>query len=424
MSFVVNHKKAKKTDRGFTLIEVAIGLAILGILTIPVVQGYKLYLAEKIITESSSRLSTIQSALQKYAIMYGHYPIPAERNLGMGDAGFGTAYTGVIPTCSTGIEPICRTIIGSRDASIPPDGVADPVLIGDVPFATLGLPQKFISDGYKNKFTYAITESLVTSATFGDSLGAIKLLDRNSADGDDDDRFIPGSDAHYVIISHGKNRKGAFTMNGVLAAPCNGTGIDLENCDGDAIFTSNKDDIGAPGNSVYERFSSEVAGSGYYDDYIAASRTTNSGIWVRTANTANIFNTESKRIRIGTGGTPTALVEVMDGNVLATDALHVTRICAFSGCDNAGLNDFNVEDPALYVDPPSRVFDPAVFGGTPLSTHINRPGGGINCGDQGVSGIRYTDENCSNLAPIPPPSMGSCAVGATGVDASGTLICL
>jgi len=414
--------RSESSADGFTLIEVTIGLMIVGILSIPLMQGYKIYMAEKIIDESSGRLSTIQSALQKYAVMYGHYPIPSERNLGIGDLGFGQPYTGAIPTCASGLEPICRTIIGSRDAVLPAG--PDPVLIGDVPFAALGLPEKFIKDAYKNKFTYAVTETLVTQASFGDSLGAIRILDRNALDGDDDDRNYPGSDAHYVLVSHGKNKKGAFTVDGQLVSTCNPPGVDIENCDGDAIFISNYDDIGTGIDAVYERFSSFVEGTDYYDDYIAATRSTNSGIWVRTANTSDIFNTEGRRIRIGPGSSPSAYLEVTDGNVLAS-TLHASRLCPFSGCENAGTNDSGSEN-VLYqspLDPPSRVFDPAIFGGTPDATHVNLPGGGLNCGHQGVSGIRRADEDCSNLAPNPPPAMGGCGVGATGVDGSGALIC-
>lgn len=409
--------------KGFTLLEVAIGLIILGLLTTPAIHLYRLYVIDKTRQQSDGHLIVIQSALQKFAIRNGRYPVPAAFNLGPGDTGFGREYTGTINNCTIGMDTVCRTT-GHRNM-VPPAG-NDPVLVGTVPFAALGLPLRYARDGYLRKFTYAVTESLTATASFADGNGVIRILDRTGASAPD-----VADNAHYALVAHGADGKGAFNLNGTLNAPCTAAlGADTINCSNSATFNTNFEYVGVAPDINYRRQEYTPAGALHYDDYVRYTTTTTRDTWTQTANLPDIYSRNSGNVRIGPGvGLPTIKVQVM-GNVRANQ-LNTTRLCAYAGCDTPG-SVTGLFAPAW----PPNVFLPEILGGYPNPNNAGKAGGGINCGDKGMTGIANSSEICGfnsfSTGFTLGPTCAACASGlvcptgtwARGTDASGHLVCV
>ena len=422
-------------NRGFSLIEVAIALIVVGLITAPMIGAYHIYKMNKQITQSQGYLQVIDKALRQYVNEKGRYPLPAVRNLTEASPLYGQPYLNTpaslaaMPTCAAtgGDTNVCKT---------PSPGIAGQMIyIGDVPFAALGLPKMFFRDGYGSKFTYAVSARLTNAATFAQNGGVIRVLDRSG--GPANNSRIGGVDAvHYVVVSHGPDRVGGFGLFGALPLACTGPGQDRENCDNDGTFNNNFAILDPANPSSYARYASMPAGAEHYDDYLTFSTTSGGGIWnMVTASDTNISTSTGGNVLIGAAtSAPVAKLEVraytpsLPGNVQA-DRLETNRLCALGACPSAAA--------AAVPSPYKRnAFDPGIIGGTPYVTTTTDPlgntveianyqGGGIHCGNKLLSGIANAEESCSNNA-NPGFSVGaSCPNGtqAKSIDINGNLVC-
>lgn len=131
---------------------------------------------------------------------------------------------------------------------IDPDGIADngdEVLIGDVPFATLGMSFDQLIDPYLNKLTYAVSRSVSYSdpGTGGTGLpvafgsGAGGALDGASPPGsiiiNDSIGTTLTNQARFALVYHGLNGRGARNKFGNISANCSNEAdaVEGENCD-------------------------------------------------------------------------------------------------------------------------------------------------------------------------------------------------
>src|ERR1039458_6623434 len=93
------------TDKshGFSLIEVAIGLLIIGIIIAPMMDAWAVYKKQQEYSLTTGNLATIKTALQKYVLNTGTYPAPGDPGLASANANFGqeTALAlAAIPACA------------------------------------------------------------------------------------------------------------------------------------------------------------------------------------------------------------------------------------------------------------------------------------------------------------------------------------
>lgn len=285
---------------GFSLIEVAIALVVIGLLLVTALQMYNIYSKNKILREVRTDLQVVQTALQRYVYRYGRYPLPSPRNAAQGSSDYGREVTWPVTTnCSSAAATagaVCITHNGAVDTAADGDASPDYVLIGDVPFATLGIKYNNTIDPYGGKLIYAVTANLTQSgASYNNSWGAIEVLNENAAG----TVFSTSpSRAHFIIVSTGPDKKGAFGISGKLIEPCGAAaGTDQENCDLDAVFVSNQS-ISNSKPRIYE-----AAGPNHFDDYTGYINSTNSGIWTRVAATTigqiDITSTNPENIKIG-----------------------------------------------------------------------------------------------------------------------------
>ncbi|QLG89656.1 prepilin-type N-terminal cleavage/methylation domain-containing protein [Chitinibacter bivalviorum] len=207
MSNIQNSNKRSRTkakSSGFTLVEMAIVLLVVGLLMAGLLGPLSAQLEARRISETKSSLDVAKEALIGFALTNKRLPCPA------------------IPTLSgtgEGLEDF-NVIAGTCNRQ---NGV--------LPWATLGIAKV---DAWDHRFTYSV------SATFSRASPASPLLSLSSA-GDMTIRASTGgttvsTTVPAVIVSHGKDGAGAYASDGSLLAA--GTGDQLENSNGDLNFVS------------------------------------------------------------------------------------------------------------------------------------------------------------------------------------------
>ncbi len=444
-SRISKHPSQRTSEKGFSLIEISFALLLIGILVVPIIRSYDYYIQNRANTVTASATKVVAMGLMKYVAKHGHYPFPATRNLPQGNAGFGVPAvkpgTGW-PACTAGSTAVCRTNTNGF-ATLP---AADRfVLIGDVPLTALGIPYKATLDGYGNKLTYMVTETMTPGGVYSETGGAIEVIDVGNA------AFYAGTTqrAHYAIISHGKDARGAFSLDGVLIANCGtvANSTDFENCNGDARVRNNYN--AAAGRT--DRYSG--AGATHFDDVVEVNNVSSSGIWSNEPSTASIRTNLGGNIFIGpvTGPSatmcpypciPKSRVEVQ-GDVRA-DTVETVRLCNrdSAACTSQEVNASGVPDASWGTAKPVWG-SPTLLGGVPPgpysavdpatqtkwdATNERHLGQGIRCnGDRGLNGITDYDEVCADTAYFAPSvNLVNCASGyyPNGLKSDGTLNCV
>lgn len=381
---------------GFSLIEVAIGLIILGLIIGPLIQTYNTFIQSRQVTISDGITRVVQSSLIKYVEKHGHYPKPANPGIAQGSAGFGaedTTTPGGWPNCSATSTTVCQTTTNTYGGAV--------VLIGDVPFATLGLPFKSILDGYNKKLTYAVTLDLTSSSTFDDTKGGIEVLGSTGLS------IYDGTTqrSHFVVVSHGENSDGAFNLGGIRGKACGtaSTGKEFENCNNDGVFVNNYTQQ-LDGLTVNTSIRNYANGANYFDDFVSTSNTATTGIWSYILNASGeIKSNNTGNVYVGKCDTfpciPKSHIDV-NGDVKAT-SLYTNRICnkdssncistSSSTTPRASPSTDGWFSPQMLTGAPS---SPATTEDTDTGGHI---GGGIRCYDyKALKGIKNYDEICTS----------------------------
>lgn len=202
---------------GFTTLELAMVIVMFGMVSSTFLYGLQEYSKQQDRAQTKEAITTVEAAISEFKSIYGRYPCPANPALPMTHPMAGRE------NCGT-----ATTTLG-RDAN--KDGAGDQVVKGTVPFKTLVNPDNnpatddgikdvplsanLVIDGWGNQLTYAVTRSMTNSTTFNDFLGAINVIDENN----NTVLQEPGS-AHLVVLSHGKNGRGAYTKDGRLVQNC------------------------------------------------------------------------------------------------------------------------------------------------------------------------------------------------------------
>lgn len=252
---------------GFSLIEVSIVLIIIGIISALSIEMFGARINNANYTNTKQRMETIAAALNRYYAANGRLPCPAQLHLQPGDAAYGMPiYSGGTPPdtgCDTA-NPANVTAIGDGNDTAPfpggPPGSVGTVSIkttivsgewirlGGVPTRALGLSDEMMYDAFNRKFSYAMMQRFNTAATDG----LIIISDGVSS-------TPVTTAAAFVLISHGRDGKGAFTRAGQIGNGCfSQAGLDNENCD-----DSNNDVF------VETQFNDVERGSAtWYDDLI------------------------------------------------------------------------------------------------------------------------------------------------------------
>lgn len=185
-----------KKARGFTLIEIGIGLLVLGVITVSVMQIQKIAAARKATLETENRMGRVVQALADYVEVANRLPCPADP--AASDATFGH---------ERGVTLGMLTIAGPR-----PMGQCDTTNFeGIVPFQSLGLTYDQILDGWGRPFTYAVSPVFAQDNDLSD--------DNFDLDGDNNrdeaqNRQTPATNDEDEVIVHPRCRTPAWIIGG------------------------------------------------------------------------------------------------------------------------------------------------------------------------------------------------------------------
>jgi len=171
---------APRKSRGFTLVEMAMVLMIIGLLLGGLVPTISAQMETQRNSETRRQLNEIKEALIGYAVINGYLPCPADGSIATGQLGAGIKKA----SCGTGDNG------------------------GVLPWVTLGVGE---TDAWGRRFTYRVTPAFANSTT-PFSLSSPPNLDvglTTSAS----DKSVAG-DVPAIIVSHGANGLGAYTPAG------------------------------------------------------------------------------------------------------------------------------------------------------------------------------------------------------------------
>ncbi|MDB5491966.1 MAG: prepilin-type N-terminal cleavage/methylation domain protein [Micavibrio sp.] len=349
---------------GFTLIEMAIVITIIGVLTLPLLVLYKSMTENKLQEDTKARLKNMNSLMtasfeSQYDMLTGkstyHYPCPSDRALSPTDPNYRRQFNNglcslaqlaampaplVYVQSMTPQPPVCTPnfgfcIVQGNDDKDGDPGL-DPILIGGIPIRDLlkayvdakgdPFPESYVLDGWGSNFDFAVSYNLVTySDTYSkNDKGVISVTDENNQN-----TAGINDDAHYVIVSHGPDRKGAYSASGAITVNCGtaATALDSNNCDNDSRF-----------RSALGRFDAKLPT--FFDDYLVAYTRRETGIWEAVGSTGSIHNLNKKNVGIGTA-TPTAKLEV-NGDIRADYDARASAICKKDASGNP-VDCFNIE---------------------------------------------------------------------------------
>lgn len=229
---------------GFTLIEMAIVLVIAGLLLTVVIGMGNSLIAQSRISATKTKQEAIKTAILSYIARNSRMPCPAVPTIAPGNPGYGVE----------------ATTPGNCDG-VPEFGLGQArVVIGLVPWFTLGLSDEGGEDGYYNRFTYAVTSNStnLNRNTIAGMLGNITIHTSTPIAlglppvGNQSNVCTPvGGGVNpclevAVIISHGLNGNGSYNRLGnQLALPPVTATDELANTDLNSSFVQKEFSEGA-----------------------------------------------------------------------------------------------------------------------------------------------------------------------------------
>jgi len=405
-----NQTRACKTgsnDAGFSLIELAILLVIVSLLVATALSTFDAYQKRTALNTTIEKRNNIEIALGRFLADNGRLPCPADPALPATHANSGVencrpgglAYPNLSPASCIGhcrIEGARKPFPGLNGVPATPGVQKDRLLRGVVPYKTLGLALWEAYDGWGSMMTYTVTELLassflVTATTpppsgrinFNLNYGAIDLARWDKAS--ETDVSAPNPNVNdlsnswpFVIVSHGPDRRGGWSVNGTIPIPCSGEGRDLVNCDPQSP------------RFIEPNYTVTVPGPRFYDDaMLTTSYVTSADKWYYSGVGA-IRNKEGK---VGIDVEDPQFSLHVDGNI-RVENMRASTFCTLDG---------------------SVCFDPDIIGGS-----------GVNCGPGGMMrGIAFNDALCAaevNLGSIAP---GDCPNGTflVGFCDDGSRLC-
>lgn len=220
----------KGAQQGFTLIEMAIAVAIFGLLASGAIMATSAWLGKQALDKTAKNLDRIESALTLYVIQNGALPCP---------------YLGAVNTYSGNCSGATH-------------------YVGLLPYRDLGLQRTDVLDGWNRYITYAVDnfwadDQTVSNTPYFNGGSLITLNDMSATGTVSGNAALVVNDASgagcaappatscaaYVLVSHGEDGNGAYTdfpgaRRPNAPAPA---AAEIENADDDITFAAEAYDI-------------------------------------------------------------------------------------------------------------------------------------------------------------------------------------
>jgi len=382
-------------DAGFSLLEVALALMVIGMIVAPLLATYNAEITRDRLNDTRGKLAKIESSInQHFYAGNGYYPCPASLIIGEGNTEHGIggdcSVLGNLTLCT---DNSWKTGAGLCVTSYDP---LDAVVIGAVPFGDLNISQMDTIDVWGNKILYAVTYMQTDPATFQDHIGAIDLIGLDPADNNNTKDIVPPvfieSPADFFLVSLGETGDGAYTKDGVLVSNCmnNLNSNDFENCDFDSRFMNDHH----PENRDFSGARSAIPGPRFYDDITRFQTSVPESIWFPHADFTDHIVTMATDVGIGTPD-PQETLDVV-GNIRVDGNLKSDLIC-------------NSDEGAC--------FDPELITGTRPEMLCNEVSGGFK-GAASVADNRLKCNSAVRLDGLPTDPNGVVFVVPTGPSAN------
>jgi len=261
---------------GFTLIEIAIVLVVIGVIMAGSLVGLKPVVENGRTSTTTSKLKRVELALQAYVMQNGCLPCPADGTLASDtdlNAGWSHSDTDYYGPNGPSSRPC--TAPGGSACNQNGGGGAAAHPVGVVPWKTLGLRESDILDAWNSRISYAVDSSL--TVTVNGSMyrttptsypaGTLSVTNYNATQ-------TQTTAAAYVLVSHGRDRAGAFAANGSLQTT--GTTYVVGNPQGANMPANNVAPAGSPNtsNTAFRQDTLRlISGAATYFDDIVVYRT-------------------------------------------------------------------------------------------------------------------------------------------------------
>jgi type II secretory pathway pseudopilin PulG len=320
----------EKLNKGFTTIEIALVLIISGLIFTVILSVYNSYQNTVNYDSTIENMSVTENALSAFVGLNGRYPCPADPTLPSNHPMYGISVfpcdqCPVVPQLSPGVDSnVVCTNIETRDVT--GDGNSEWVVIGGAPFRTLEqssifgeYPESRGFDGFDMQFTYAVT-ALMTSSSYNflrpvnTDFGAITIRDENGVH-----VTIPESSAHYILISHGENRRGAYNREGLIFSECDASALSTPippgyNPPGTvAGFTAEFANCSRNDGVFINALLSRADDDNFFDDIVFYKNRISYNLWLRSASSplgaSYLFNTNPGNVGVGVN-TPSVALDV------------------------------------------------------------------------------------------------------------------
>lgn len=450
MSYFYRFKRDRTltlTQTGISLLETAIGIAVIGLIIFPLFHAYSYKHAKKVYETNLGTLNEALEGINQFFVSGNSaYPCPADLSLKPGDADFGKA-----GDCANlgNIRP-CNNPTWFTNGGICKTNGPNKIIIGGLPFSSLKMQEEDSFDFWGNKLIYAVTHDQTDTTTYATNNGKIKIMSIDdpvlvaagppaNPDRDGIPDLVPGT-YDIFIFSTGRNGVGGFTSTGQPLAACGGaaSGYEHENCDFDDIFFALED----PNNSDVSCYST-VAGTGYFDDATTEQEILPVGTWYQHDKNplyvnADFVLTQATKVGIGTttpnqheGKTFPAVNLKVEGDIRAEflggkgGHIRSDKLCDDTGV-TSGAHCFNPKIITDAVDDMNCINGPsyasgAVRGVKNISNSSVYCGGGLNkngtlTGNAKklvVDNTKFVVKDCAGVGMV-----------AVGIDVNGELICV
>lgn len=190
---------------GFTLIELAVVIAVIGLLVAGAFASFGAMRINAKLRETHQNVQRVEQLLQTFVLRHGRLPCPARPDLAPGDVGYGEEYRDGT-ACHPGLENLSA------------GGPETALFAGTLPAYTLSQRMAMVTDGWDSQFRYVVVSRATTPEAFRNGFGVfppyrIELVDKPAGAGSEVTVVDNGIAA---IVSGGPNRHGAYTLDGAI----------------------------------------------------------------------------------------------------------------------------------------------------------------------------------------------------------------